>query len=189
MSDTDQTINGLSPNSNAALGVNAVIAFDNLRNSLETSLSRLVTQGQSADARAGMILSTNIAMMGALVAALSASRAGDLSGFGVFMVVVALALGAVSIGQVAYAAFPRTSKASETVLFFGALANLSHAAYDQQMRSMTADSYLDDLTRQCHAVAQIVTMKFRAVRMAFILLFAAIIPWMVAVAAVSKNFG
>ncbi len=177
------------------LGVHAVIAFDNLRNSLETSLSRLVTQGQSADARAGMILSTNIAMMGALVAALSASRAGDLSGFGVFMVVVrvfmvvvTLGLGAVSIGQVAYAAFPRTSKASETVLFFGALATLSHAAYDQQMRSMTADSYLDDLTRQCHAVAQIVTMKFRAVRMAFILLFAAIIPWMVAVAAVSKNF-
>ena len=188
MSDSDRTINGISPNSNLMLGVNAVIAFDNLRNSLETSLSRLVTQGQSADARAGMILSTNIAMMGALVAALSASRAGDLTAFGVFMVVVALGLGAVSIGHVAFAAFPRTSKATETVLFFGALSSLSHADYDRQLRTMTPDAYIDDLSRQCHAVAQIVTVKFRAVRTAFILLFAAILPWMISVAAVSKNF-
>ena len=168
--------------------VRAVLPFDNLRNSLEMSLSRLITQGQSADARAGMILSTNIAMLGALVATVSASKVELLSPIAWACAMLAFMGGAMSIAQVAYAAFPRAARGSETVLFFGALAHSSHEAYNAKMRSMQADEYIDDLTHQCHSVAHIVNLKFRSVRSAFILLFAAIVPWMGAIAGVSKHF-
>ncbi len=184
------------------------LPFDNIRGSLDASLSRLIAQGQSADSRVGMLLSTNITMLGALVAIVSSAILSHLSVLTWVAATIALLLGASSIACVAYASFPRARAADldhglskvtpesgafvdhtaenkqQTVLFFAEIAKLEAIDYLVKIRALKQDVYLDDLALQCHAVAKIVTLKFRVMRLAFMCLFAAIVPWLLAVAGI-----
>jgi hypothetical protein len=68
--------------------------------------------------------------------------------------------------------------------FFAEIAKLEAIDYLAKIRALKQDTYVDDLVLQCHAVAQIVTLKFRLMRLAFMCLFAAIAPWLLAVAGI-----
>jgi hypothetical protein len=156
------------------------------------SLSRFISQGQNADSRISMILSANITMMGALVAVLSNSKLLSLGPGAWVASGLAFLLGICSIACVAYGSLPRggIGKSNSlpqdhnfqgTVLFFSSVANMSEKEYRRIFQTMEADAFLDDLTRQCHAVAQIVDLKFRALRFSFICLILSILPWMLAI--------
>jgi Family of unknown function (DUF5706) len=175
-----------------------LLPFDNLRSSLEMSLSRIVSQGHNADSRISMILSTDITMMGALVAVLSNVDANKLGVVSWIAAALVFILGVCSVALVAYASFPRgaigkhgrappTKAGNATVLFFSAIANMPHKEYLATIQSRKADAFLDDLVSQCHFVAQIVDLKFRALRLSFICLLAYILPWMLAIASAIHN--
>jgi hypothetical protein len=131
-------------------------------------------------------------MMGALVAVLSNSDFFNLGSGAWVSSSLAFLLGTCSIAFVAFGSFPRggigkTSVSSKnadlpgTVLFFSSAAAMQEKEHQLIFKSMEEDEFLDDLVRQCHYVAKIVDLKFRALRLAFLCLILGILPWMLAI--------
>ncbi len=147
--------------------------------SLELNLTRLVSIGAIADGRAAIIMSTNIAMLGSLASQVASTAKSG--GAGPLLSVLAVLTGIVglcSIAAVATAAFPRFSmRQGASLSFFGSIAGMSRAEYRTAVTTVDTDSYLDDLTGQCHRLANIVNIKFRYVRTALILMLCAAAPW------------
>jgi hypothetical protein len=152
-----------------------VLGEDQVIRGLELGLTRLVSTGAIADARGALILSTNLAMLGVLLA--SAPSVLALRGAWLLVTVTALCcLG--SVAAVALAALPRAAPARPSIVFFAGISRLSRDAYLQRLCSISPGEYLGDLAEQCHSVARLTTFKFRCVRIAMILLVIAAVPWL-----------
>lgn len=147
--------------------------------SLELNLTRLISIGAIADARAAIIMSTNIAMLGSLASEVAATYKSG--GAGPLLATLAVLTGMVSlcsVAAVATAAFPRFSlRQGESLSFFGSIARMTPAEYRTAVSSIDSDRYLEDLTGQCHRLASIVNIKFHWVRRALVLMLVAAGPW------------
>jgi len=154
------------------------LSADQLLRSQETTLARLVTTGAIADSRSGLVISSNIGMLGALVASISGTALRTASAW----VWVLLALTAVacvaSIAMAALAAFPRPGTRPGSLVFFGSIAALPRDAYFERLRSVPQVDFARDLADQCHRVAVLAAMKFRWVRRAMATMMAAALPWL-----------
>lgn len=147
--------------------------------SLELNLTRLISIGAIADARAAIIMSTNIAMLGSMASEVaSTAKAG---GAGPMLATLAIMTGVVSlcsVAAVATAAFPRFSmRQGESLSFFGSIARMTPAEYRHAVSTIDSARYLEDLTGQCHRLASIVNIKFHWVRRALVLMLIAAGPW------------
>src|SRR5215467_11474080 len=101
------------------------LTADQLLRSQETTLGRLVATGTIADSRSGLVVSSNIAMLGALIATTSGSAFLKTGGVAWLLVGLA-ALGCVaSIGMAALAAFPRPGTRPGSLVFFGSIASMA----------------------------------------------------------------
>ena len=158
---------------------------------LETNLTRLQALGASADARAGLTLTTNIAMMGSLAAASSAAfRSGNVPAMIAAICVLAFGLNVASLWFVAQVTVPRgRGKARESLLFFGAIIGRTRETYAAAMRAQTVAGMLNDLTSQTFTVANIVETKFTHLRGALTLMYFALPVWVVAIFLVYRPFG
>jgi hypothetical protein len=154
------------------------LTADQILRSLETSLGRLVATGSIADSRSGLIISSNIAMLGALVAALSGTPF-IRSGLPAWLLVGATAIAcATSIAMAALAAFPRPGHRPGSLVFFGAIAELPRELYFSRLQTVPQFEFARDLADQCHRVATIASFKFRWVRRAMLALLVAALPWL-----------
>ncbi|HEU0200222.1 MAG TPA: Pycsar system effector family protein [Burkholderiaceae bacterium] len=155
------------------------LSADQLLRSLETTLARLVATGSIADSRAGLVISTNIAMLGALVAMLSGTdfvRSGPVAWFWVGATAFC---SLASIAMATLAAFPRPRGGDGSVVFFGSIASMSREEYFARLQNATQLEFARDLAEQCHRVATLATFKFRWVRRAMMMLLVASAPWLV----------
>jgi hypothetical protein len=155
------------------------LTADQLLRSQETTLARLVATGTIADSRSGLIVSSNIAMLGALVATLPVSTLLK-SGPWLWLLVGLTALGCVaSIAMAALAAFPRPGNRPGSLVFFGSIATMPREDYFDRLRAVPQVEFARDLADQCHRVAVLAALKFRWVRRAMATMVAAAVPWLI----------
>jgi hypothetical protein len=155
------------------------LTADQLLRSQETTLGRLVATGTIADSRSGLVISSNIAMLGALIATLSGTtlvRAGPW----IWVLIGLAAAGCVaSIGMAALAAFPRPGNRPGSLVFFGSIAEMRRDDYFNSLRAVPQVEFARDLADQCHRVAVIASLKFRWVRRAMVMMIVAAVPWLI----------
>lgn len=154
------------------------LTSDQLLRSLETSLARLVSTGAIADSRCGLVISSNIAMLGGLIASLSGTsfvRSGPAAWTLLGLTAVLCIL---SIGMAALAAFPRPGSQPGSLLFFGSIAQMHRDEYFSRLRTSSQPDFARDLADQCHRVSQIAAFKFRWTRRSMIALLLAAVPWL-----------
>src|SRR4029453_12650651 len=155
------------------------LTADKLLRSQETTLGSLVATGTIADSRSGLVISSNIAMLGALIATLSGTALMK-SGPWLWVMVGLTAAGCVaSIGMARPAAFPRPGPRPGSLVFFGSIAEMSREEYFTRLRAVPQVEFARDLADQCHRVAVLAALKFRWVRRAMVAMILAAVPWLV----------
>jgi hypothetical protein len=155
------------------------LTADQLLRSQETTLARLVATGTIADSRSGLVISSNIGMLGALVASASGTTLLTANTWLWLMVGLTSVACSASIGMAALAAFPRPGTRPGSLVFFGSIAELPHDVYFERLRTVPQIEFARDLADQCHRVAVIAALKFRWVRRAMATMIAAAVPWLV----------
>lgn len=154
------------------------LTADQLLRSQETTLARLVSTGAIADSRSGLVISSNIGMLGALVASISGTTLHTASAWVWLMLALTAAACVASIAMAALAAFPRPGTRPGSLVFFGSIAELPHDSYFERLRAVPQVEFARDLADQCHRVAVLAAMKFRWVRRAMATMMAAALPWL-----------
>ena len=155
------------------------LTADQLLRSQETTLARLVATGTIADSRSGLVISSNIAMLGALVATLSSATLQKVGPWLWLSVGLAAAGCVASIAMAALAAFPRPGTRPGSVVFFGSIAEMPRDEYVTRLRAVPQMEFGRDLADQCHRVAVLAALKFRWVRRAMVAMICAAVPWLV----------
>jgi hypothetical protein len=173
-----QTPNLESPLESPGLG-RGPLTPDQLLRSQETTLGRLVAIGTIADSRSGLVISSNLAMLGALIATLS-GKTLQSAGPGLWLMVGLTTAGCVgSIAMAALAAFPRPGTRPGSLVFFGSIAAMPCEEYFSRLRVVPQVEFARDLADQCHRVAVIAALKFRWVRRAMVTMIGAAVPWLI----------
>jgi Family of unknown function (DUF5706) len=173
-----QTSNAESPSDLGGVGP-APLTADQLLRSQETTLGRLVATGTIADSRSGLVISSNLAMLGALIATLSGTRLLTSSPW-LWALIGLTAIGCVaSICMAALAAFPRPGTRPGSLVFFGSIAGMPRDDYFERLRAVPQVEFARDLADQCHRVAVIANLKFRWVRRAMLAMIIAAVPWLI----------
>jgi len=155
------------------------LTADQLLRSQETTLSRLVATGTIADSRSGLVVSSNIAMLGALIATTSGSPFLKAGGWSWVLVGLTAAGCISSIAMAALAAFPRPGTRPGSLTFFGSIATMAREDYFNKLREVPQMEFARDLADQCHRVAVIAALKFRWVRRAMVAMIVAAVPWLI----------
>jgi hypothetical protein len=155
------------------------LTADQLLRSQETTLARLVTTATIADSRSGLVISTNIGMLGALVASFSGATPPAAESWLWVMAGMTSAVSAASIAMAVLAAFPRPGSRPGSLVFFGSIAQMSREAYLERLRAVPQIEFARDIADQCHRVAVLAALKFRWVRRAMATMITAALPWLV----------
>ncbi|HTP71174.1 MAG TPA: Pycsar system effector family protein [Burkholderiaceae bacterium] len=154
------------------------LTADQLLRSQETTLARLVTTGAIADSRSGLVISSNIGMLGALVASISGTTLGSAGATLWLLLGLTTAICVASIAMAALAALPRPGTRPGSLVFFGSIAEMSRDDYFERLRTVAQVDFARDLAEQCHRVAVLAALKFRWVRRAMATMMAAAVPWL-----------
>jgi len=154
------------------------LTADQLLRSQETTLARLVTTGAIADSRSGLVISSNIGMLGALVASISGTTLGSAGAVLWLLLALTAAICVASIVMAALAALPRPGTRPGSLVFFGSIAEMSRDDYFERLRTVAQVDFARDLAEQCHRVAVLAALKFRWVRRAMAAMMAAAVPWL-----------
>jgi len=157
----------------------APLTADQLLRSQETTLARLVATGMIADSRSGLVISSNIAMLGALIATTSGTAFLKSGPWVWLLVAITVASCIASIAMAALAAFPRPGTRPGSLVFFGSIADMPRDDYFERLRTVPQAEFARDLADQCHRVAVLAALKFRWVRRAMVAMMVAAVPWLV----------
>lgn len=144
----------------------------------EAELSRLLDWVRAAESRLKLILPLSTAMLGALAVLSPAATKWTVSGgiaasFAAFLLLL-------SILFAALASFPRTTGPKGSLIYFTGITSREISQYESEFKSMTSDSYLVDLIRQCHRNAQIAEQKYAWVQRSMACLLLSALPWVLA---------
>lgn len=157
-----------------AANLNERLAF------LESSLARNLAWVAVADSKLAPIFAIDMAMLGAWCA-----LAPKVDGWDVLTVVfsaLALIPLLLSVGALAFVAFPRLDGPKGSAIFFGGIVNHSLEEFLKKMASGVSEETLEDLARQTYRNAEIAKDKFAHVRWAMIFLFLSVPTWLISVA-------
>jgi len=155
------------------------LTADQLLRSQETTLARLVATGTIADSRSGLVISSNIGMLGALVASISGGNAVAAATWLWLMAGITVIACLASIAMAALAAFPRPGTRRGSLVFFGSIAEMPLDTYFERLRAVPQVEFAHDLADQCHRVASLAALKFRWVRRAMVTMICAAVPWLI----------
>ncbi|TFH58738.1 MAG: hypothetical protein E4G91_09330 [Candidatus Zixiibacteriota bacterium] len=147
---------------------------------LERNLSRQITWISVADSKISFVFAVNTAMLGVL-AAVSPKVAIGWDVAPAIFAAFAAAFGLASLLFLSFASFPRTKGPKNSLIYFGGIAQRDVNQFKQATCEMTLDSYIEDLSAQCHRNAEIAERKFIWVQRALIALYLSVPPWCVAV--------
>lgn len=134
----------------------------------------------AAEAKVGVIVAIDTAMLGGLGAAFSAVDGKMRTYWAVLFTLFAAMLLAGGLITAATAVLPRVKGPAKSLLFFGRIGQLGEPDYIQAFKTATVDQFLEDWSAQIHRNAQIACDKFKLVRQAMIWSFLAILPWFAA---------
>lgn len=140
----------------------------------------------AAEVKAGAVVAIDTAMLGALAAAFSALPSADHTAWTNLFSFVAATFLLIAIVCIAMSVLPRTDGPPNSFVFFGKIVKRSAADYIDAFRRANTGSFLDDCLDQVYRNAEIACAKFKWVRSSMMWSFAAILPWVSALACLMK---
>jgi hypothetical protein len=144
---------------------------------MEAELSLLLGWVRAAETRLAFVLPLSMAMLGALAVLAPSAPKWTIVG-SVFSAFAALSL-VLSIALAALASFPRTTGPKGSLIYFGGITTRDLVQYEQEVKSQSLESHLDDLIRQCHRNAQIAERKYTWIQRSMVCLFISTLPWVI----------
>lgn len=142
----------------------------------EQALSRQIEWIKSVEAKLGIVVAINIAMLGTLAARVPAMPENWwLVGIFVFLGSGSLLA---SLVFCALAICPRVKSPNLSILFFGSISAHSSEEYTKRFETLDETEYLADLLKQVHRNAEIASIKFGFIKVATWCLLGGILPWL-----------
>jgi hypothetical protein len=140
----------------------------------------------AAEVKTAVIAAANTAMLAALATSFGAVEPSDRTGWPMlFSVLASLCLLAALICS-GMSVLPRTDGPASSFVFFGRVAKHARPDYSDAFRNASTDAFLQDILDQTHRNAQIADTKFRWVRNAMWWSFLSILPWVLALGALTS---
>jgi hypothetical protein len=146
---------------------------------LETTLSRQLQWIAAADSKVSPVATVDLAMLGVLAAVAPASK--EWTGVSIALTALALASLSASLLHLLVATSPRTRDPVGSLIYFGGITQRTEEEFVEEMQNLQAEQYELDLARQTYRNACIAGEKYKYVKTGTRLLYAAIIPWTLAV--------
>lgn len=136
----------------------------------------------AAEAKVGVIVAIDTAMLGGLGAAFTGAEVAvrNQQWASLFMLAAAILLGA-GLSCAAMAVLPQVTGPVKSLLFFGRIGQCTNVDYSNNFKSASVDELLEDWTAQIHRNAQIACDKFKWVRLGMMWSFLGILPWFAAI--------
>lgn len=150
---------------------------------LERTLGWIAT----ADTKTGMVIAIDLAMVGGLAAAFTASLPAARTYWCIRIVLLATACLAIAIFCAAMAAISRLSGPPKSLIYFGKIADRTVANFVDEFSNVAEKELLTDLTTQIHRNAQIARDKHSWVRKGLFMSFFAVVPWICSLALLARK--
>jgi hypothetical protein len=141
----------------------------------------------AAEVKVGVVVAIDIAMLGGLAAAFTTSDQAGRTAWAYLCTLSAAGTAAIAVICAAISVMPRVSGPARSLIFFGRVVETNSATYSDKFRKATDTELLDDLTTQIHRNAEIAASKFGWVRKSMGWSFFSVIPWIVAIAMLTKR--
>lgn len=141
----------------------------------------------TADVKIGVAMALDTAMIGGLAAAFSSSGPTSRTVWCIRFVLMAATTLLAAIVCLAMAAVPRMKGPSQSLIFFGKIAERNESEFVEEFSTVSAKDLFTDLTRQIHRNAQIAARKHYWVRRSLICSFVSAIPWIASIALLGKK--
>lgn len=154
---------------------------------LETNLSRILSLISSADTKIATFFAIDSAMLGVLVALMPSPNVWTI--FPGLMSLISSILLSISIAMLAAAAFPRIKGPKQSIIYFKGISDREEGQYMNAIKDISEDSYLKDLSRQCHRNAEIATAKYHWIKYAAFTLFIGCPFWLLSIFSLYKIGG
>jgi len=158
---------------------------ETLREAAVDQLDRVLSFFARVDTKISALFAVDVAMLALL--ALNA-RLADLQ---IWYLVLAYVLSIVAISASIWflyrASYPVLDGGHQSLVYFREIARRTEAAFLKEMRTCSDAAYTDDLMAQVWRNAEILTLKFNAVKLAFVATSLALPSWFLALAAASAH--
>jgi len=141
----------------------------------------------AAEVKVGVIVAIDTAMLGGLATAFGASDATARTVWACLWITSAAGTAVGGVLCAAIAILPRVSGPLRSLLFCGRVAELNREDYAIKFRGVTDTELLDDWVAQIHRNAEIAVMKFAWVRRSLWFSFISVLPWVAAMAMLTKG--
>ncbi len=146
-------------------------------------LDLIMTFHERVESRFALLFGVNGALLATLAGATPPLH--ELTVIRAALVFLTVFMVGTSIACIYRGLFPRLSGPMNSLLYFRSVAAYLEEDYAGEWQAVDATQLVDDLARQVWQNARLVTAKFRNLRAAFSLTVAALVPWAVAVAALT----
>jgi hypothetical protein len=141
----------------------------------------------AAEVKTGVVITLDVAMLGALAAAFTDKTLAAHTDWANTLSIVAGACLFISLYCAKMSTFPRTDGPETSFVFFGKIVNLKRPDYIDGFQRASRTALLDDLLAQIHRNAEIACDKFKWVKSAMGWSFASIVPWVSAITCLMKG--
>lgn len=158
---------------------------DKVRELAPKQLERVLSFFARVEAKASFLFAIDSALLGTIAMHVERSDFNSLSRL------IALLLSAIGLASSLYyvyrCSFPSLSGGHLSLIYFKEIAKLREQEYIKRFRSMTEEEYIDDALGQSWRNSEILTEKFRTIRIAFIITGVTLLPWTVYLVLASMN--
>jgi hypothetical protein len=141
----------------------------------------------AAEVKTGVVVTLDVAMLGALAAAFTDKTLATHTAWANLLSIAAAVCLFLSLYCAAMSVFPRTDGPATSFVFFGKIVKKARHDYSDAFQRASGTAFLGDLLDQIHRNAEIACDKFKWVKCAMGWSFASIIPWVAAIACLMKG--
>ena len=152
---------------------------DNKIKQAEINLQRKLEWVGRHDGRTVFVTGIIIAMLGVLAS--STSKISTWTLWEYFIMGLTALLLFTSLFFIYRSQYPKTFSANTSLNYFGTIAKMKFDEFKQKTKQSTSEEYLDDLLCQVHINSQVLSLKFRFLKISLILLGIAVIPWLISI--------
>jgi hypothetical protein len=138
-------------------------------------LDRVLSFFSRVEAKASFVFAINSALLGTLAVHIERSDFNDwhhYSSLGLTMLGLAI-----SYYYVYRCSFPNLSGGHLSLVYFKEIGRLREQNFINQFRELSHDDFIDDILAQTWRNSQILTEKFRTIKIAFIATGVSLLPW------------
>lgn len=156
-----------------------------LTEAAKNSLERVLSFFPRVDAVSSVVLGVDIGMLALLANSILPLK--TLEWRSLAFVAVAVVLIGSSLINLYRGSFPKLTGGWRSLLYFREIAQRDEAEFIREFLAQNEDDYLNDLLSQIWRNSEILTLKFNHLRLAFIFLAWAVVPWAIALALLASQ--